>query len=122
MRVEKITTDEVSGVLQGLAEKKREREGSIGIQGATAAIPAAIDFEDVTRKKDEEALMRRKAERARRREERKCKGKGQANGLGQLNVVAESIVEEKQVTEEDNPAGEEVEEEEEFAGSGGSQK
>ena len=56
MRVEKITTDDVSGVLQGLAEKKREREGSIGIQGATAAIPAAIDFEDVTRKKDDSSF------------------------------------------------------------------
>mmetsp|Transcript_8912 Transcript_8912/g.15736 ORF Transcript_8912/g.15736 Transcript_8912/m.15736 type:complete len:325 (-) Transcript_8912:131-1105(-) len=131
MRVEKSTTDEVSGVLQGLAEKKREREGSIGIQGATAATPAAIDFEDVVRKKDEEVLRRR----ARRREERKRKGKGEANGLGQFNVVAEGRVEEKKVTEEDNPAGEEVEEEEEdggidpafaammgFAGFGGSRK
>ena len=83
MRVEKRTTDEVSGVLQGLAERKREREGSSsGVRGAAAATPAAIDFEDVVRKKDEEAL-RRKAERARRREERKRKGKGEMNELGQ---------------------------------------
>ncbi len=69
MRVEKSTTEEVSGVLKGLAEKKRERDGN-------NAITAPIDFVDVVRQKDEEAL-KRKAERARKREERKQRERGE---------------------------------------------
>ncbi|KAL7543964.1 hypothetical protein ACHAXR_013376 [Thalassiosira sp. AJA248-18] len=136
MRVEKSTTEEVSGVLKGLADKKREREGgsSGGILGTGAAAAVeVVDFEDVVRKKDEEAL-RRKAERARRREERKRKEKEEKNGAGQLNVVTENNDEEKQVTTNDSNPAEEDEEEEEggvdpnlaammgFGGFGGSRK
>eukprot|EP00985_Skeletonema_marinoi_P021441 scaffold13162_cov171-Skeletonema_marinoi.AAC.2 len=95
MRVEKSTTEEVSGVLKGLAEKKRERDGNKG--GAESA----IDFEDVVRQKDEEAL-KRKAERARKREERKRRERGEAQ-----EVIVQDI---KNDTEE-NPAEEGDEEE-----------
>ena len=142
MRVEKSTTDQVSGVLQGLADKKREREGN-NRSGPVALEPA--DFEDMVRKKDEEALQRR----ARRREERKSKGKAEKanqNGTGQsLMAPAEELnsVEETQKTKEEdssnNPAADEegAEEEEEieeggmdpnlaammgFSGFGGSKK
>ncbi len=73
MRVEKSTTAEVSGVLKSLAEKKQgEVVGTTNGANSGSRIGGdnALDFEDVVRKKDEEAL-RRKAERARRREERK---------------------------------------------------
>lgn len=135
MRVEKSTTDEVSGVLKGLADKQRERDVGSGMNGGAAAVSESVDFEDVVRKKDEEAL-RRKADRARRREERKRKDKEEREGSVQVNAVEENVVEEKETTEGDNPAGdEEVEEEEEepamdpdmaammgFAGFGGSKK
>lgn len=120
MRVEKSTTEEVSGVLKGLAEKKRDTDGSSGITGgggSAAAISDAVDFEDVVRKKDEEAL-RRKTDRARRREERKRKGKEEKDGSVQLNLVAENNVEEKEVTAGDNPAEEEVAEKEEIEEGG----
>mmetsp|Transcript_6543 Transcript_6543/g.14264 ORF Transcript_6543/g.14264 Transcript_6543/m.14264 type:complete len:342 (+) Transcript_6543:172-1197(+) len=117
MRVEKSTTEEVSGVLKGLAEKKRERNvlGLGGLGSAKSQVSATeIDFEDVVRKKDEEAL-RRKADRARRREERKRRGKKkEANNYGssgQVNLV--TAVEEKQVVETENPAGGKVDGEEE---------
>mmetsp|Transcript_4950 Transcript_4950/g.8445 ORF Transcript_4950/g.8445 Transcript_4950/m.8445 type:complete len:296 (-) Transcript_4950:224-1111(-) len=95
MRVEKSTTEEVSGVLKGLAEKKRERDGNKG--GAESA----IDFEDVVRQKDEEAL-KRKAERARKREERKRRERGEAQ---------EVIVQDTKNDTEENPAEEGDEEE-----------
>lgn len=71
MRVEKSTTTEVSGVLKSLAEKKQDdyfgkNNGASGKSGGDDA----LNFEDVVRKKDEEAL-RRKAERARKRDERR---------------------------------------------------
>ena len=125
MRVEKSTTDEVSGVLSGLASKKREREKSSGsmLIGGSAVASEAVDFEDVVRKKDEEAL-RRKAERARRREERKRKERGELNGndsvqLQQavLNGTTNKDEEINKTAEGDNPAeGEEEEEEEEEGG------
>lgn len=133
MRVEKSTTDEVSGVLKGLADKKREREGGSGLNGAGAAASDAVDFEDVVRKKDEEALQR-KTERARRREERKRKEREGANGgPAQVKGVDEIAAEGKGATEADNPAGGEEEEEEGaldpnlaammgFSGFGGSRK
>ena len=132
MRVEKSTTEEVSGVLKGLADKKRESEVGSGINGVGGAISESVDFEEMVRKKDEEAL-RRKAERARRREERKRKERGDADV-----VIGTNLEEEKQVTaEEDNPAGNDGGEEEEvedggidpnlaammgFSGFGGSKK
>ena len=119
MRVEKSTTEEVSGVLKGLAEKKRERDGNKG--GAESA----IDFEDVVRQKDEEAL-KRKAERARKREERKRREREES----------QEVVQEKTNDAEQNPAeeGDEEEDIEEegmhpdlaammgFSGFGGSRK
>mmetsp|Transcript_9533 Transcript_9533/g.13651 ORF Transcript_9533/g.13651 Transcript_9533/m.13651 type:complete len:297 (-) Transcript_9533:1130-2020(-) len=120
MRVEKSTTEEVSGVLKGLAEKKREREGK------KAGVETAIDFEDVVRQKDEEAL-KRKAERARKREERKRRERGE--------LQEEVVVQDKNNDAEKNPAeeGEEEDVEEEgmhpdlaammgFSGFGGSRK
>ncbi|KAL9182515.1 hypothetical protein ACHAXT_013167 [Thalassiosira profunda] len=127
MRVEKSTTEEVSGVLKGLADKKREREGDFANGGAVET--EAVDFEDVVRKRDEEAV-RRKEERRRKREERKRK---EREGSGQVEVVAEAPVEEEAVAAE-NPAEEEEEEVEEggvdpalaammgFSGFGGSRK
>ena len=121
MRVEKSTTDEVSGVLSGLAAKKREREKSSAMLsgGGSVASSEAVDFEDVVRKKDEEAL-RRKAERARRREERKCKEKGEVNVSSTVqlqqavvNGTANKDEEKEETAEGDNPAEEEEEEEEE---------
>ncbi|KAL7495308.1 hypothetical protein ACHAWT_003778 [Skeletonema menzelii] len=119
MRVEKSTTEEVSGVLKGLAEKRREREGN------KSGSQSAIDFEDVIRQKDEEAL-KRKAARARKREERKRRERGESQQV---------IVQEKNDNVEQNPAeeGDEEEVEEEgmhpdlaammgFSGFGGSQK
>lgn len=120
MRVEKSTTEEVSGVLKGLAEKKRERDGNKG--GAESA----IDFEDVVRQKDEEAL-KRKAERARKREERKRREREESQ---------EVIIQEKNNDAEENPAeeGDDEEDVEEegmhpdlaammgFSGFGGSRK
>ena len=126
MRVEKSTTEEVSGVLKGLAEKKREREGNNLMVGAVKN--NTIDFEDVVRKKDEEAL-KRKAERARKREERKRREKGE---------MQEVVKQDRNDDVEENPAGggedneeEEVEEEAMhpdlaammgFSGFGGSRK
>ncbi len=122
MRVEKSTTEEVSGVLKGLAEKKREREGK------NAGNESAIDFEDVVRQKDEEAL-KRKAERARKREERKRRERGE--------LQEEVIVQDRNNDSEKNPADEGEEDEEDveeegmnpdlaammgFSGFGGSRK
>ena len=112
MRVEKSTTEEVSGVLKGLAEKKRESE--------RPAIDNSVDFEDIVRQKDEEAL-KRKAERARKREERKRRERGET---GEKDVAPDNPAEE---------GGEEEEVEKEgmhpdlaammgFSGFGGSQK
>lgn len=119
MRVEKSTTDEVCGVLSSLAEKKRERESSSSILGGGAAASETVDFEDVVRKKDEEAV-RRKAERARKREERKLREKEakEANGASiQVNQhtteEASNSVDEKKDKTHDDPALEEEEEEEE---------
>ena len=74
MRVEKSSTEEVSGVLKELAEKKREMEGRTNGGIVTGRSGEAVDFEDLVRAKDEEAL-RRKAERARKREKRKMREK-----------------------------------------------
>ncbi len=101
MRVEKSTTAEVSGVLKGLAEKKREREGK------KAGVESAIDFEDVVRQKDEEAL-KRKAERARKREERKRRDRGE---LHEVIVHEKNNAAEKNPTEEGEEEEEDVEEE-----------
>ena len=119
MRVEKSTTEEVSSVLKGLAEKKREHDG-IGFAGAESA----IDFEDVVRQKDEEAL-KRKAERARKREERKRKERGETQEVAVPTDIEKNPAEEEDVDEE------EVEEEAMhpdlaammgFSGFGGSRK
>ncbi|KAL7528958.1 hypothetical protein ACHAWF_002784 [Thalassiosira exigua] len=109
MRVEKSTTEEVSGVLKGLAEKKREREGVLGLHGRGGASSESMDFEDVVRKKDEDAL-RRKAERARRREERKRKEKEELNGSDQLNVAVEVRNNGNDAAGERNPAQDDEEE------------
>jgi len=82
MRVEKSTTEEVSSILKGLADKKRERDGN-------NAITAPIDFEDVVRQKDEEAL-KRKAERARKREDRKRREKGEAQEVMEQNETTDA--------------------------------
>lgn len=71
MRVQKSTTDEVSGVLQGLAKKKRDREND-----PDKGMTEPVDFEEMIRNKDAQAAAR-KAERARRREERKRKERGE---------------------------------------------
>ena len=96
MRVEKSTTEEVSGVLKGLAEKKRERDGNINSLAALGGggREEAIDFEEVVRSRDEEAL-KRKADRARRREERKKREKQEREEA--VNAVAVNF---------DNPADE----------------
>lgn len=133
MRVEKSTTAQVSGVLSGLADKKREKEGvGSGILGGGGAAntPEAVDFEDAVRKKDEEAL-RRKAERARKRDERKRKGR---EGASNYTLVQMNVEGEKKITEGENPVDEEEEEEDNggidpdmaammgFSGFGGSLK
>jgi U4/U6.U5 tri-snRNP component SNU23 len=127
MRVEKSTTEEVSGVLKGLAEKKREREGNNLMAGGVKN--NTIDFEDVVRKKDEEAL-KRKAERARKREERKRRERGE---------MQELVTQDRNDDVEENLAGGEEEDNEEeeveeegmhpdlaammgFSGFGGSRK
>jgi len=107
MRVEKSTVDEVSGVLKGLAEKKREEGNETGI-GALLGSNAGggrggnngigkdvIDFEQVVKAKDEEAL-RRKAERARRREERKKREKQESveSGVYYVEEVREEEADE----------------------------
>lgn len=71
MRVQKSTTDEVSGVLQGLAKSKRDREND-----PDKEMMEPVDFEEMIRNKDAKAAAR-KAERARRREERKRKERGE---------------------------------------------
>jgi len=71
MRVQKSTTDEVSGVLQGLAKRKRDREND-----PDREMMEPVDFEEMIRNKDAKAAAR-KAERARRREERKRKERGE---------------------------------------------
>jgi len=115
MRVEKSTTDEVCGVLSSLAEKKRERESSSSILGGGTAASETVDFEDVVRKKDEEAV-RRKAERARKREERKLREK-EGNTAIQVKQhtteEANNSVDEKKDKTHDDPAVEVDEEEEE---------
>lgn len=88
MRVEKSTTEEVCDVLKGLAEKKREREGHNAITGGAEN---SIDFENLVRRKDEEAL-KRKAERARKREERKRREEVEENPVEELG---EEVVEEE---------------------------
>eukprot|EP00956_Cyclotella_meneghiniana_P008892 scaffold12152_cov52-Cyclotella_meneghiniana.AAC.10 len=67
MRVEKSTVEEVGSVLKGLAEKKAN-------EASSSDIVETVDFEEVVKAKEEEAL-RRKQERARRREERKKRTK-----------------------------------------------
>ena len=94
MRVEKSTTEEVSGLLKSLAEKKQGGNNNHDRSGGGGGDDDALDFEDVVRKKDEEAL-RRKAERARRRLERKRNEKAETNnnivGSGaQLELVGEN--------------------------------
>ncbi|KAL3764067.1 hypothetical protein ACHAW5_010437 [Stephanodiscus triporus] len=136
MRVEKSTTEEVSGVLRGLAEKKRETEGrGSGFSGGDViASGEALDFEEVVRRKDDEAL-RRKAERARRREERKRREREERNGSLLLDVVEEKNAEEIEAQKGDEPVDEEEEEADEdgginpdiaammgFSGFGGSKK
>lgn len=136
MRVEKSTTEEVSGVLKGLAERKRKKEG-----GGAPLPTSTADFEDAVRRKDEEAL-RRKAERARKREERRRREREEKNGSGRFEAAAEIAVEraaeEERARGGDNPAEEEEGEEEEvveeegidpnlaammgFSGFGGSRK
>lgn len=80
MRVEKSTTAQVSGTLSVLAESKRAKEEEDRKKSGAGLLPSKggggneVDFEDIVRAKDEEA-MRRKAERARKREERKRKEK-----------------------------------------------
>ena len=76
MRVEKSTTEEVSGLLKSLAEKKQGGNNNHDRSGGGGGDDDALDFEDVVRKKDEEAL-RRKDERAKRRLERKRNEKGE---------------------------------------------
>jgi U4/U6.U5 tri-snRNP component SNU23 len=137
MRVEKSTTEEVSGVLRGLAEKKRETEGrGSGFNGGDAiASGEALDFEEVVRRKDDEAL-RRKADRARRREERKRREREERNGSLLLDVVEGKNAEGIEAQEGDEPVDDEEEEEADedgginpdiaammgFSGFGGSKK
>eukprot|EP00566_Odontella_aurita_P015582 CAMPEP_0113562674 /NCGR_PEP_ID=MMETSP0015_2-20120614/20653_1 /TAXON_ID=2838 /ORGANISM="Odontella" /LENGTH=286 /DNA_ID=CAMNT_0000464587 /DNA_START=111 /DNA_END=971 /DNA_ORIENTATION=+ /assembly_acc=CAM_ASM_000160 len=75
MRVEKVSAKEVTGKLAELAEAKRAVKGANGALASSRGSAGGDggdtnEFEDMVRKKDEEAL-RRKAERARKREERK---------------------------------------------------
>lgn len=98
MRVEKSTTEEVSGVLKGLAEKKQQggssSSGGGGGGGSRSATSGdigdgiaseSLDFEDLVRKKDEEAL-RRKADRVRKREERRRKEREEKMNNGTIQV------------------------------------
>ncbi|KAL3761293.1 hypothetical protein ACHAWU_010206 [Discostella pseudostelligera] len=123
MRVEKSTTEEVSGVLKSLAEKKLGGLGSNNNYGAGRRSEDggddSIDFEDVVRKKDKEAL-RRKAERARKREERKRQGGKEdiiENGSDQLDSVVQNNTDDEEgaTPAGDNPVededGEEADEE-----------
>ncbi len=135
MRIEKSTTEEVSDVLRGLAEKKREREGGgSGVHGGVdLASEEAVDFEEVVRRKDNEALQR-KAERARRREERKRKEKEEGNGSLLLDAVEGKNVDEIGAPVGDEPVNDDEEEDEDggihpdiaammgFSGFGGSKK
>jgi U4/U6.U5 tri-snRNP component SNU23 len=121
MRVEKSTTEEVSGVLKSLAEKKLGGMGHKNNYGSGRRSEDggndSIDFEDVVRKKDEEAL-RRKAERARKREDRKRQGeKDEAlnNESGQLDLVVQNHADDEEAAtpaDDNNPVEEEDGEEE----------
>ena len=132
MRVEKSTVEEVGSVLKGLAEKKANE--------ASSDVVESVDFEEVVKAKEEEAL-RRKQDRAKRREERKKRAK--EDKVGNVNDRIDDN------PQEDDPAsrnptnesedvdvhGEEPDEEEEdggidpnlaammgFSGFGGSRK
>lgn len=142
MRVEKSTTEEVNGLLKGLAEKKREKErekgiGGLGVSGVSGGNAASsggvIDFEEAVRAKDEEAL-RRKAERARRREERKKRDTQETNN-NNVYYVEQQVEEVPEGQNDEEKENEEEEEEEEnggidpsmaammgFSGFGGSRK
>ncbi len=112
MRVEKSTTEEVSGVLRGLAEKKQEREGCGSVvHGGGALASEALDFEEVVRMKDNEALQR-KAERARRREARKRKEKEERNGSLLLDAVEDKNADHIGAPVGDEPVNDEEEEDE----------
>ncbi|KAL3774618.1 hypothetical protein ACHAWO_001989 [Cyclotella atomus] len=125
MRVEKSTAEDVGSVLKGLAEKKSS-EGS--------DIVESVDFEEVVRAREEEALQR-KQERARRREERKKRARGEVvdEEQGDDNPAnSNSAVDNVEEGAAAAAAEEEEEEEEEidpnlaammgFSGFGGSKK
>ena len=129
MRVEKSTVEEVGSVLKGLAEKKNTE--------SSADVVDAVDFEEVVKAKEEEAL-RRKQERARRREGRKKRARGEvADDEGDPNSGNYSKVNPAQETPsndtENSQDDEEVDEEDDgidpnlaammgFSGFGGSRK
>jgi U4/U6.U5 tri-snRNP component SNU23 len=130
MRVEKSTAEDVGSVLKGLAEKKSS-EGN--------DIVESVDFEEVVKAREAEALQR-KQERARRREERKKRARGevvdgeQADGNTASDTPANDNPAEDNAEEDAAEVEEEEEEEEEegidpnlaammgFSGFGGSKK
>ena len=107
MRVEKSTVEEVGSVLKGLAEKKNNEAGADNIE--------TVDFEEVVKSREEEAL-RRKQERAKRREERKKRARGEV--LDDGNQTFENIDDREG---DNNPANEsdDVQDEEEEEDCGG---